>query len=107
MAGSWRSFKLSNQPALDTMLLLSDGSIMAHEYETSNWHKLVPDALSDYTQGTWHKLTPQPPNAPIGQGGPVDAPLYFASAVLRSGHVFVAGGIQQRCERRYPCRRDL
>jgi hypothetical protein len=33
-----------------------------------------------------------PANAPPGQNGPVDAPLYFASAVLSDGRVFVAGG---------------
>jgi hypothetical protein len=33
-----------------------------------------------------------PNNAPAMQNGPADAPLYFASAVLRDGNVFCAGG---------------
>ncbi len=97
MAGTWSP--LGHQPpvAIDTMLLLTDGSVMCHEYEaagsiTPNWYRLVPDAFMNYANGTWHKLTPMPSNAPVGQNGPVDAPLYFASAVLRDGRVFVAGG---------------
>jgi hypothetical protein len=91
MAG-WQ--KLSNTPSfnIDTMLLLTDASIMCHEYETSNWHRLVPDAKGNYVNGTWHSMTPLPANAPLNQNGPLDAPLYYASAVLKDGRVFVAGG---------------
>jgi hypothetical protein len=46
----------------------------------------------NYANGSWHKLTPMAANAPLAQNGPVNAPLYFASAVLRDGRVFVAGG---------------
>ena len=92
MAGTWTP--LGHQPpvAIDTMLQLTDGSVMCHEYEAPNWYRLVPDAFMNYANGSWHKLTPMPANAPLGQNGPVDAPLYFASAVLRDGRVFVAGG---------------
>lgn len=37
-------------------------------------------------------MTPLPANAPLSQNGPVNAPLYYASAVLKDGRVFVAGG---------------
>ena len=96
MPGTWKP--LGNQPPanIDTMLLLTDGSVMCHDYGAANispdWYRLVPDAFMDYANGTWHKLTPMPANAPVGQNGPVDAPLYFASAVLRDGRVFVSGG---------------
>jgi hypothetical protein len=97
MPGTWNP--LGNQPpvAVDTMLLLTDGSVMCHDYGaggayTPDWYRLVPDAFMDYANGSWHKLTPMPANAPLAQNGPVDAPLYFASAVLRDGRVFVAGG---------------
>jgi Kelch motif len=92
MPGSWQPL---NNPAtfnLDAMLLLTDGSVMCHEYVTPNWHKLTPDKDSDYANGTWHTLSPMPNNAPAFQNGPADAPLYFASAVLRDGTVFCAGG---------------
>lgn len=92
MPGSWQP--LNNPPAfnLDAMLLLTDGSVMCHEYETSNWHKLIPDKDSDYANGTFHPMASMPDNAPLTQGGPSNAPLYFASAVLRDGTVFCAGG---------------
>lgn len=92
MANPWK--KLNNTPpfGVDTMLLLTDGSIMCHEYETPNWHKLLPDAHGNYVKGSWRALTPLPANGPLSQGGPVDAPLYYASAVLKDGRVFVAGG---------------
>lgn len=92
MPGSWQP--LQNQPKfnVDAMLLLTDGSIMCHEYLTSNWHRLVPDRNSDYAKGTFQPMAPMPNNAPASQNGPANAPLYFASAVLRDGTVFCAGG---------------
>jgi len=33
------------------MHLLTDGSVMCHELETPNWHKLVPDSMGDYVNG--------------------------------------------------------
>jgi len=58
MPGVWK--KLKNKPAfgVDTALLLTDGGVMCHEYETSNWHKLAPDDQGSYIGGTWHSLTP-------------------------------------------------
>jgi hypothetical protein len=92
MPGSWQS--LNNKPNvnIDAMLLLTDGSIMCHQYLTSNWFRLVPDEHSDYANGTWIPISPMPKNAPAGQNGPANAPLYFASAVLRDGRLFCAGG---------------
>jgi hypothetical protein len=92
MAGSWKQLNHPPPVAVDTMLLLTDGSVMCHDNGTPNWYKLAPDAYSDYDNGTWHELTPLPANAPISQNGPTNAPLYYASAVLRDGRVFVAGG---------------
>jgi Kelch motif len=92
MPSSWKALKNTPSFGVDTMLLLTDGSIMCHEYETSYWHKLVPDVKGNYVNGTWHAITPLPANAPLPQNGPVDAPLYYASAVLQDGRVFVAGG---------------
>jgi hypothetical protein len=85
MAGSWQP--LANQPTFNasTMLLLTDGTVMCHDEGagggTPDWWKLTPDAFGDYTQGAWKRLAPMP-----------HAPLFFASAVLRDGRVFRAGG---------------
>jgi Kelch motif len=92
MAGPWKGLNNTPSFSVDTMLLLTDGSVMCHEVETPNWHKLVPDANGDYVNGTWQAMTPLPANAPLSQKGPVDEPLYYASAVLKDGRVFVAGG---------------
>jgi hypothetical protein len=89
---SWKPLNTPPNFAVDTMLLLTDGSVMCHEYETPNWHKLVPDVNGDYANGSWRSLAPMPANAPANQNGPTNAPLYFASAVLKDGRVFVAGG---------------
>ena len=92
MTGTWQA--LSTPPAfdVDAMLLLTDGSVMCHQYRTPNWHKLVPNKHSDYANGSWQAISPLPNNAPVWQNGPTNAPLYFASAVLRDGTVFMAGG---------------
>jgi len=86
MAGSWQP--LTNQPTFNasTMLLLTDGTVMCFDEGaasggTPNVWQLTPDAFGDYTQGTWSQLASLP-----------HAPLFFATAVLRDGRVFRAGG---------------
>jgi hypothetical protein len=63
------------------MLLLTDGSVMCQDHGGNRWWKLVPDALGNYLNGSWHALAPMHHTR-----------LYYASAVLRDGRVFVAGG---------------
>jgi Kelch motif len=92
MPGSWQPLKNKPNVNIDATLLLADGTVMCHEYLTSNWFRLVPDDRSDYANGTWIPLSTMPNNAPAIQNGPANAPLYFASAVLRDGTVFCAGG---------------
>jgi len=94
MAGTWAD--LTKQPgvSIDTMLLLTDGSVMAHEFDTSNWHRLTPNASGNYSNGTWSALPPMPPNSviPASQNGPAYGPRFFGSAVLGDGTVLVIGG---------------
>ena len=84
--GIWKS--LTHQPGFNasTMLLLTDGTVMCHDEGPAfggspRWHKLTPDNHGRYIDGTWSALTHAP-----------NSPLFFASAVLRNGRVFVAGG---------------
>src|ERR1700688_3957736 len=79
--GTWKS--LTPQPAFNasTMLLLTDGTVMCHDGGSRHWHKLTPDDHGSYINGKWAALALAP-----------NAPLYYASAVLRDGRVFVAGG---------------
>jgi hypothetical protein len=91
MASKW--MKLKNKPPfnVNTMLLLTDGSVMcqdgggsgpsAGDIGTPNWWKLTPDKFGNYHDGTWSPLATGP-----------NAPLFYASALLRDGRVFVAGG---------------
>jgi hypothetical protein len=81
MAGTWTP--LTNQPSFNAtmMLLLTDGSVLCQNDNANDWWKLTPDQSGDHVNGTWSALA----------NGP-NSPLYYASAVLRDGRVFVAGG---------------
>jgi len=81
--GTWQ--KLVNQPTVqtDTALLLTDGTVMMHQYNSPNWWRLTPDNTGSYLNGTWSQLASMAANY---------APLYYASAVLADGRVIVEGG---------------
>jgi len=82
-AGKWTPLK--NQPTFqtDTALLLTDGTVIVHEYGDSNWWRLTPDNTGSYLNGKWSQIASLPSNY---------GPLYFASAVLPDGRVLVEGG---------------
>ncbi len=81
--GTWA--KLTHEPSFqtDTALVLTDGSVMMHQYNSGIWWKLTPTEQGSYAAGTWTQLASM-------QSG--YAPLYFASAVLPDGRVLVEGG---------------
>lgn len=94
VAQSWQ--RTTNHPqveGLGTMLLLTDGSVIAHEEEdgiysdgllaTTAWYRLTPDNTGSYVNGTWSRIA----DLPTGYG-----PLFFGSAVLPDGRVVVEGG---------------
>jgi hypothetical protein len=84
MPGTWTPLK--SQPTFNasTMLLLTDGTVLCADEGATigspHWWKLTP-ASGNYVNGTWTEISDSP-----------NAPLYFASAVLADGRVFVAGG---------------
>lgn len=84
-AGGWQQLTSTaawtNGP--DTPLLMTDGTVMVHDYCTSNWYSLKPDSSGNYVDGTWTKMASMPSNY---------GPLYFASAVLPDGKLIVNGG---------------
>lgn len=82
-SGTWTP--LQNQPSFAAahVLLLTDGTVICQELETSNWHRLRPDKHGSYVNGTWEQIA----SLPSGY-----APLYYASAVLADGRVVIAGG---------------
>jgi hypothetical protein len=82
-AQKWQSLKHPPTVETDTALMLTDGTVMVHEYNSPNWWRLTPDNTGSYLNGTWSKLASMPSDY---------APLYFASAVLPDGRVIVEGG---------------
>ena len=79
--GTWTALVRTAPGAVDTMLLLSDGTVMAANAGGKAWYQLIPDNRGSYINGTWQTL-----------GSMHDTRLYYSSAVLRDGRVFVAGG---------------
>jgi hypothetical protein len=63
--------------------LLTDGSVMVHDYCGPNWYRLTPDNTGSYVNGTWSAAIP----LPSGYG-----PLYFASETLPDGRLIINGG---------------
>jgi hypothetical protein len=78
---------LTNNPPngafVDNPLLLTDGTVLVHDYYNSNWYRLTPDITGDYVNGTWSQVAAMSSNY---------APLWFASQVLPDGRVIVNGG---------------
>ena len=66
-----------------TMLLLTDGSVMVQQTQTENWWRLTPDSSGSYLNGAWTQLA----SMPAGY-----SPTYYASAILPDGRVLVEGG---------------
>jgi len=81
MAGTWAT--LSNAPSnsVATTLLLTDGSVIAQGQSTNAWYKLRPDSNGNYGNGSWSAIASSN-----------NAPLYYASGVLRDGRAIVCGG---------------
>jgi len=88
MAGTWIPVTNTAPFAVDTMLLLPDGTVMAtvgaangNNPGGNSWARLTPDAQGRYANGRWTSLAPMH-----------DTRLYFSSDVLANGQVMVAGG---------------
>jgi hypothetical protein len=81
-AGTWTNLDSlpSDGGGVGTMFLLSDGTVMAQKSGLTNWYRLTPDANGNYVHGQW-----------TNRGSMTYTRLYYASAVLRDGRVFVAG----------------
>jgi hypothetical protein len=86
--GTWTVLNHAPPADIGTMMLLTDGTVMAQSgysstdgFYTRDWYRLTPDATGSYLAGTWSQLASMN-----------DTRLYYGSAVLRDGRVFVAGG---------------
>src|SRR5450755_2447409 len=75
---------LSNLPGSfspDTMLLMTDGSVLVHDAYGKNWYRLTPDANGKYDSGSWSGALPM-----------TNSRQFFASGILKDGRVFAVGG---------------
>jgi hypothetical protein len=80
-SGTWTALNQTAPESIDTMLLLSDGTVMAAGADSANgWYRLTPDSSGSYINGTWSTLATMH-----------DTRLYYGSDVLTDGRVFVAG----------------
>src|SRR3981081_4362779 len=77
-AGTWNALANGAPGEVRTMLLLSDGTVMAPSGGGTTWYRLTPDSSGHYINGTWTTRTPMTANR-----------LYYSSAVLPDGRVFV------------------
>jgi hypothetical protein len=96
MPGTWTTFSTpvvgSANLVADTMLLLTDGSVLVHQeyaapqgsftgFDGSVWMRLVPDNNGNYATGTW-----------TGPYRMANQREYFASGITFDGRVFALGG---------------
>jgi hypothetical protein len=86
--GTWMDLNPTNPSAgpssTQVAMLLSDGSVMIQggaDQATDTWYRLSPDSTGSYVTGTWSALTSMNVQR-----------LFFPSAVLPDGRVFVVGG---------------
>ena len=55
-AQKWQTLKQLPTFQTDTALLLTDGTVMVHEYNSPHWWRLTPDNNGSYLNGTWSHL---------------------------------------------------
>src|SRR5580658_9610923 len=80
-AGTWTTVSNRAPDAVNTMLLLPDGTVLAADANDEvTWYRLTPDIHGSYVNGTWTI------NAAMH-----DSRLYYSSDVLTNGRMFVAG----------------
>jgi hypothetical protein len=80
-AAKWTPLKSAAPSTVGTMLLLTDGTIMAQGNPFDTWMRLSPSSTGSYADGTWSQLAPMSTQR-----------LYFASNVLQNGKVWILGG---------------
>jgi Kelch motif len=89
MAGTWTTVTIGNAPSgfsADTMLLLTDGSVMIHGTSSSSWVRLSPgtDPTQQngiYANGTFATTQAMSTNRE-----------YFATGITTDGRMYVIGG---------------
>jgi hypothetical protein len=83
MANNWTALTgLPGGLSPDTMLLLTDASVLVHDANSgNNWYRLTPDGVGKYETGAWS-----------GPFTTASTRQFFASGVLNDGRAFALGG---------------
>jgi hypothetical protein len=87
LSGTWTALTNLAPGPIGTMILLSDGTVMAQNGDLNTpanrnqWYRLTPTSSGSYASGTWSNLASM--SLPR---------LYYGSNVLPDGRVFVVGG---------------
>jgi hypothetical protein len=83
MTGMWAA--MQNQPpssfSSESMILLTDGSVLFHNAYGKDWLRLSPDLQGNYSTGSWSSAINM-----------ANTRQFFASGVLKDGKVFAIGG---------------
>src|SRR5262245_29394989 len=78
--GTWAPLATAPPTGVNCCILLGDGTVLTYD-GSGNCNRLTPDIHGGYRLGTWTRLAKMN-----------NSRLFFASALLTNGNVFVAGG---------------
>jgi len=92
MASSWQPIALppnvtSGAFSADTMLLLTDGTVLVHNAYNPEWLRFTPDPKNGYAGGSW--ILPDGSNS---ESDMANTREFFATGVLQDGRVYAIGG---------------
>jgi hypothetical protein len=85
LTGSWTGLTNLAPDSIGTMMLLSDGTVMAQSAgaaaNQNHWFRLTPSSSNSFSDGTWSTLASMSTQR-----------LYYGSNILQDGRVFLVGG---------------
>lgn len=71
----------------DTMLLLTDGTVLVHNAYQAEWLRFTPDPKNGYLGGSWTL-----PDGSNSESGMTNTRQFFGTGVLQDGRVYAVGG---------------
>ena len=71
----------------DTMLLLTDGTVLAHNANQAEWLRFTPDPKNGYAGGSWTL-----PDGSNSESDMTNTRQFFGTGVLQDGRVYAIGG---------------
>ena len=92
MATNWQALALppsvtSGTFNADTMLLLTDGTVLVHNANQAEWLRFTPDPKTGYVGGKWTL-----PDGTNSESDMANSRQFFGTGVLQDGRVYAIGG---------------